>query len=103
MRPVNLIPAEQRHGAHAQLRTGPLPYIVLGALALVLIGVAVLVTTDNRIAESKAEIVTLKSEDAAAQAKAQAARRLLPVPHPRRTAGRDGAGPWPKAASTGNG
>jgi Tfp pilus assembly protein PilN len=71
VRPVNLIPAEQRHGARAQLRTGPLPYIVLGALALVLIGVAVLVTTDNRIAESKAEIVTLKSEDAAAQAKAQ--------------------------------
>jgi Tfp pilus assembly protein PilN len=71
VRPVNLIPAEQRHGARAQLRTGPLPYIVLGALALVLIGVALLVTTDNRIAESKAEIVTLKSEDAAAQAKAQ--------------------------------
>jgi Tfp pilus assembly protein PilN len=71
VRPVNLIPAEQRHGARAQLRTGPLPYIVLGALALVLIGVAVLVTTDNRINESKAEIVTLGREDAAAQAKAQ--------------------------------
>jgi Tfp pilus assembly protein PilN len=71
VRPVNLIPPEQRHGARAQLRTGPLPYIVLGALALVLIGVAMLVTTDNRIAESKAEIVMLKSEDAAAQAKAQ--------------------------------
>jgi Tfp pilus assembly protein PilN len=71
MRPVNLIPPEQRRGAHAQLRTGPLPYIVLGALALVLIGVALLVTTDNRIAESKAEVVTLKREDAAAQAKAK--------------------------------
>jgi Tfp pilus assembly protein PilN len=71
VRPVNLIPAEQRHGARAQLRTGPLPYIVLGALTLVLIGVAVLVTTDNRISESKAEIVTLGREDAAAQAKAQ--------------------------------
>jgi Tfp pilus assembly protein PilN len=71
MRPVNLIPAEERRGAHSQLRTGPLPYIVLGALALTLIGVAMLVTTDNHIAESKAEAATLKREDAAAQAKAK--------------------------------
>jgi Tfp pilus assembly protein PilN len=71
MRPVNLIPAEQRRGASSQLRTGPLPYIVLGALTLTLIGVALLVTTDNHISEGKAEVVTLKREDAAAQAKAK--------------------------------
>lgn len=71
MRPVNLIPLEQRRGEQAQLRTGPLMYIVLGALALVLIGVALLVTTDNRISDSKAEVVTLKREDALAQAKAK--------------------------------
>jgi Tfp pilus assembly protein PilN len=71
MRPVNLIPAEQRHGAQAQLRTGPLPYMVLGALTLVLIGVALLVTTSNHISESKAEVAQLKREDAAAEAKAK--------------------------------
>ena len=71
MRPVNLIPPEQRRGAHAELRTGPLPYIVLGALALALIGVALLVTTGNQISESKAEVAQLKREDAAAQAKAK--------------------------------
>jgi Tfp pilus assembly protein PilN len=71
VRPVNLIPPEQRRGEQAQLRTGPLMYIVLGALALVLVGVAVLVTTDNRIADSKAEVATLKQEDAVAQAKAK--------------------------------
>lgn len=70
MRPVNLIPPEQRRGEQAQLRTGPLMYIVLGALALVLIGVALLVTTNNRIADSKAEVATLKREDAVAGAKA---------------------------------
>lgn len=70
MRPVNLIPPEQRRGEQAQLRTGPLMYIVLGALALVLIGVALLVTTDNRIADSKAEVAALKREDAVAAAKA---------------------------------
>lgn len=71
MRPVNLIPPEQRRGEQAQLRTGPLMYIVLGALALVLIGVALLVTTDNRISDSKAEVATLKRENAVAEAKAK--------------------------------
>lgn len=71
MRPVNLIPPEQRRGEQAQLRTGPLMYIVLGALALVLIGVALLVTTDNRISDSKAEVATLEREDSLAQAKAK--------------------------------
>lgn len=71
MRPVNLIPPDQRRGAQAQLRTGPLPYIVLGALTLALIGVALFVTTDNQIAESKAEITTLKRENGVAQAKAK--------------------------------
>jgi len=70
MRPVNLIPPEQRRGDHGQLRTGPLVYVVLGALALVLIGVTMLVLTDNRISDSKAEVATLKREDAAAQAEA---------------------------------
>src|SRR6476469_7527716 len=71
MRPVNLLPPVQRRGAQAQLRTGPLPYMVLGALTLALIGVALLVTTNNHISESKAEIAQLKREDAAAEAKAK--------------------------------
>jgi Tfp pilus assembly protein PilN len=71
MRPVNLIPPDQRRGAQAQLRTGPLPYLVLGALTLALIGVALLVTTGNQISESKAEVAQLKREDAAAGAKAK--------------------------------
>jgi Tfp pilus assembly protein PilN len=71
MRPVNLIPPDQRRGAQAQLRTGPLPYMVLGALTLVLIGVALLVTTSNHISESKAEVAQLTREDHAAEAKAR--------------------------------
>jgi Tfp pilus assembly protein PilN len=71
MRPVNLIPAEQRRGANSQLRTGPLPYIVLGALTLTLIGVALLVTTSTHSSESKAEVAQLKREDSAAGAKAK--------------------------------
>lgn len=71
MRPVNLIPPEQRHGSQSPLRTGPLPYIVLGGLVALLAGVALLVTTSNQISESKSELVTLRAEDKAAQEQAQ--------------------------------
>jgi Tfp pilus assembly protein PilN len=70
MRPVNLIPAEDRRGDQAPLRTGPLAYIVMGALVAVLVGVAALVLTGNQIAERKDEVATLKREDAAASAHA---------------------------------
>jgi Tfp pilus assembly protein PilN len=71
MRPVNLIPAEERRGEHAPLRSGPLAYIVLGALVAVLLGVTALVLTGNQIAERKSEVATLEAEDAAAKAKAE--------------------------------
>lgn len=71
MRPVNLIPLDQRRGQNAQMRTGPVPYILVGALVAVLAGVAALVVTGNQIAEGKAEIVQLKREDAAAQEQAE--------------------------------
>jgi Tfp pilus assembly protein PilN len=71
MRPVNLIPAELRRGDYAELRTGPLMYMVLGALALLVIGVAMLVLTDNKIADSKTKVATLKQEDATAAAEAK--------------------------------
>jgi Tfp pilus assembly protein PilN len=70
MRPVNLIPAEDRRGDQAPLRTGPLSYIVLGALVAVLVGVAALVLTGNQIAEREDEVTVLKREDAAAAAQA---------------------------------
>jgi Tfp pilus assembly protein PilN len=71
VRPVNLIPADQRRGENAQLRSGPLAYILLGALVLVLAGVTTLVLTENQISDGKAEAVTLRREDAAAKARAE--------------------------------
>jgi len=75
MRPVNLIPPDQRRGDSAPLRTGPLAYIVVGALALALLGVTLLVLTSNEVAEKKDEVATLHREDVAAQARAE---RLAP-------------------------
>jgi Tfp pilus assembly protein PilN len=71
MRPVNLIPTEDRHGQNAPLRTGPVAYIVIGALVLALAGVTMLVLTGNKVADSKSELAQVKSEDAAAKARAE--------------------------------
>ena len=70
MRPVNLIPPEDRRGDQAPLRTGPLAYMLLGALALALIGVVSLVLVGNQVSEREGELAKLKGEDAALAAKA---------------------------------
>ena len=72
MRPVNLIPSEERPGERRPMRGGPLAYIVVGALAAAVIGVAVLAITSNQISDSKAEIVKLEDEKAAVETRAQA-------------------------------
>lgn len=71
MRPVNLIPPEDRRGEHAALRTGPLPYVLLGALVALLLGVTALVVANNQVAEAQNEVAKLDSENAVASAKAQ--------------------------------
>jgi Tfp pilus assembly protein PilN len=70
MRPVNLIPSEERIGERRPMRGGPLAYVIVGALAAAVIGVAILAVTDNQISESKAEISRLKTEQATVEAKA---------------------------------
>lgn len=70
MRPVNLIPPEERRDGSAKLRGGPLAYIVVVALVALLAGVSLLVVTNNEVSSSEAEITRLKREDHAAEAKA---------------------------------
>ena len=71
MRPVNLIPAEERRGDAAKSRTGPLAYVLVGVLFALLAGVAALVLTSNQISDRKDELSQLKIESAAAEARAQ--------------------------------
>ncbi|HVC06454.1 MAG TPA: hypothetical protein VND98_02560 [Solirubrobacterales bacterium] len=74
MRPVNLIPPEQRREANGPMRSGPLVYIVVGALIAALAGVTALVLTGNQVAERKTEIAQLQREDATVRA---STRRLV--------------------------
>lgn len=71
MRPVNLIPKEDRPGGRRPMRGGPIAYIVVGALVAALLGVTALVVTDNQISDRKAEIAGLEGEVAAAESRAQ--------------------------------
>ena len=71
MRPVNLIPAEDRRGEHAPMRSGPLVYILIGAMVAALAGVTALVLTDNQIADRKSEVAQLQQQDSIAKARAQ--------------------------------
>jgi Tfp pilus assembly protein PilN len=88
MRPVNLIPPELRQGAHAPMRTGPIPYFLVGGLAAVLAGIALLVITGNQISERTDEVVRVKREDAVAQRQASrlAAYTQFQVLHEQRVA-----------------
>jgi Tfp pilus assembly protein PilN len=71
MRPVNLIPPDQRRGEQAPLRTGVLVYLVVGACIAALVGVTSLVLIGNKITERKSDVVQLKRENVAAERKAQ--------------------------------
>jgi len=66
MRPVNLIPPEDRRGDHAPLRAGFASYAIVGALALALVGVVLVVTTSNQISDRKAELAALEVRKAQA-------------------------------------
>jgi Tfp pilus assembly protein PilN len=74
MRPVNLIPPEERRGDKAPTRTGVLPYFVVGALLVALAAVASVVLTNNQISDRKSEVASLEAQQADAQARADALR-----------------------------
>jgi Tfp pilus assembly protein PilN len=72
MRPVNLIPPEDRRGDHAPLRAGALSYVILGAIGAALVAVVALVLTQNSIVEKENQIGELEVAEQAATQRAQA-------------------------------
>jgi Tfp pilus assembly protein PilN len=71
VRPVNLIPKDERRGDRAALRTGPFSYILIGGLAVAVLAVAALGLTSKQISDRKSEVGQLQQQEQAAQAKAQ--------------------------------
>src|SRR5829696_5713539 len=71
MRPVNLIPAEDRRDGQGPMRTGALPHLLIGALVAALVGVTALVLTGTQVADRKAEVAQLEREDAVVTARVQ--------------------------------
>ena len=71
MRPVNLIPPDQRRGDRAAMRTGVFSYVLIGGLIVAVLGVALLALTSKQISDKKSEVAQLQQQEAATQAKAQ--------------------------------
>lgn len=88
MRPVNLIPMEERRDGSAKLRSGPLAYILVVAMAALLAGVSLLVVTNNEVSSSEAEVTQLQREVHVSEAKATrlAAYTQLSAVHTQRVA-----------------
>ena len=74
MRPVNLVPPEQRRGERAPLRSGPLAYVLVGFLAVALAAITSMVLTQNQIAEAESEKASLEVQHTEALARAAALR-----------------------------
>ena len=72
MRPINLIPPEERRGDRAPLRAGPLSYVVIGFLLLAFLGVYLMVSTGNSISERESQLASLEQQLESTQARAEA-------------------------------
>jgi Tfp pilus assembly protein PilN len=70
VRPVNLVPPEERRGERSPARTGPAVYGFVGLLAVGVIAVTMVVMTNNDISESNAQIADLEAQEQAATAEA---------------------------------
>jgi Tfp pilus assembly protein PilN len=62
MRPVNLIPPNERRGDSAALRTGHLIYVLVGGMALLLLGIVAVALTSKQISDRESKRASLQSE-----------------------------------------
>jgi Tfp pilus assembly protein PilN len=72
MRPVNLIPPEQRRGDQAPARAGAASYILIAVLFAGLFAVSGYVLVGNDVKSKEAELAALETERAEAEARASA-------------------------------
>ena len=70
MRPVNLIPPEERRGQSATKGSGLAAYLIVGILAVAVIAVGASTYFGNQVSEKEAEVAALESDVQSAQAAA---------------------------------
>jgi len=70
MRPVNLIPPDERRGDEAPLRTGNLVYVLTAGLVLLLLGIVAVALTSKQISDRQDQKASLEQELAQATARA---------------------------------
>jgi Tfp pilus assembly protein PilN len=71
MRPVNLIPPDERGTDRGAMRTGAFSYVLIGALALALLGMIALAFTSKQVSDRNSEVAKLQTQEQQAEAKAQ--------------------------------
>jgi Tfp pilus assembly protein PilN len=71
MRPVNLIPNDQRRGDHSPMRTGAFSYVVIGGLGLALLAMIAMAFTSKQVSDRKDEVAQLQQQQQQATARAQ--------------------------------
>jgi len=71
MRPVNLIPADQRRHDGGASRAGVVSYALIGLLAVALVGVTMMTLLGRQISDKQSEVVVLEATAAEASARAQ--------------------------------
>ena len=71
MRPVNLIPVDERRGDRSPMRTGSVSYLVVGALAFLFFAVVALAMTGKTISDKEGEKQAAEQELTAATARAE--------------------------------
>jgi Tfp pilus assembly protein PilN len=76
VRPVNLIPADERRGDRTPMRTGSVSYLVVGALAILFFAVVALAFTGKKINDKESEKSAAEQELTAATAKADSLREF---------------------------
>jgi Tfp pilus assembly protein PilN len=77
VRPVNLIPPEDRRGEGAPMRSGGLAYVVVGVLVVGLAAVCGVVFLNKQVADREAEVAALEAESSDLRARAQSLSRFV--------------------------
>lgn len=71
MRPVNLIPPDERRGDRAAIRTGSASYVVIAGLGIALLAVIALAFTSKQVSDRKQQVADLQQQEQQVTAKAQ--------------------------------